>query len=74
MLGEPGEVTFRSSDACELAPGQITELVIEKRWTWRGDPYASGRIDGARIDVPRLGKEDRLNTDCRCCCIRGGVR
>jgi tetratricopeptide (TPR) repeat protein len=57
ILGERGEVTFRSSDACDVAPGQIAELVIEKRWTWRGDSYASGKIDGARIDVRTLDVE-----------------
>ena len=30
-------------------------LVIEKRWTWRGDSYASGYIENPRIAVERLG-------------------
>ncbi len=55
IFGELSEVTFRSGDVHDLAPGQIVTLVIDKRWLWRGDPYASGRIEDARIDVARLG-------------------
>jgi hypothetical protein len=29
-------------------------LVIEKRWTWKGDDYASGRIENPRIDIDKL--------------------
>jgi hypothetical protein len=26
-----------------------------KRWTWKGDDYASGRIENPRIDIDKLG-------------------
>ena len=55
ILGEADQVTFRSGDACEVAPGHFVTLDIGRRWTWRGDAYASGRIEDARIDVARLG-------------------
>ncbi len=32
-------------------------MVVEKRWTWRGDAYASGRVESARTDVTMLGLE-----------------
>ena len=57
LLADHDQITFRSRDACDIVPGQVVTLVIEKRWTWRGDAYASGSIDGARIDVPRLRLE-----------------
>ena len=53
--GEDGTVTFRSRDVCDVVPGHLVTLVVEKRWTWRGDPYASGKIEDASIDVARLG-------------------
>ena len=55
--GEPGQLTFRSSDAQAVVPGHVVTLVIEKRWTWLGDAYASGRIENPRIDVAKLGLE-----------------
>jgi len=55
ILGENGEVTFRSRDAWNVVPGQLATLVIEKRWTWRDDAYASGRIERPRIAVDELG-------------------
>ena len=58
VVGEPGEMTFRSRDlgaSQVFAPGQLATLLIEKRWPWRGDSYASGRIESARIDIPPLG-------------------
>jgi hypothetical protein len=57
ILAEDGQVTFRSGDVWEYVPGQIVTLVIERRWTWRGDAYASGKIAGARIDAEILGLE-----------------
>jgi hypothetical protein len=57
ILGEQGEVTFRSGDVWGVVPGHLVTLVIERRWTWRGDPYASGRIENPRIDVSKLGLE-----------------
>lgn len=57
VLGEQEQITLRSGDAWRLAPGQIITLRIEKRWTFRGDAYASGKIEGAVIDIARLGLE-----------------
>lgn len=55
VLGADGTVTFRSRDVWDVVPGHLVTLAVEKRWTWRGDPYASGSIEDARIDVTRLG-------------------
>lgn len=55
MLGEDGQVTFRSRDVWNVVPGHLVTLVIEKRWTWRDDAYASGRIENPRIEVEQLG-------------------
>lgn len=55
ILGEAGEVTFRTRDVWSVVPGHVVTLAIDRRWTWLGAPYASGRIERARIDVPRLG-------------------
>ena len=56
--GEEGEMTFRSGDVGgvePVVPGHVVTLVIKKRWTWRGDAYASGNIENPRIDVAKLG-------------------
>jgi len=55
--GEEGQVTFRTRDAWRVVPGHLASLIIEKRWTWRENACASGRIESARIDVARLGLE-----------------
>ncbi|MBX3246084.1 MAG: tetratricopeptide repeat protein [Myxococcales bacterium] len=55
ILGEEGQITFRSRDAREVVPGHLVTLVIEKRWTWRGDAYAAGRVENLRIAVDKLG-------------------
>lgn len=57
VLGEQGQVTFRSMDAGNVVPGHIVTLVIDRRWTWHGDDYASGRIEKPRVDVAKLGLE-----------------
>lgn len=57
ILGEEGQVTFRSGDVWGVVPGHLVTLVIERRWTWRGDAYASGKIENPRIDVAKLGLE-----------------
>ena len=54
LLGEGGHVTFRSADVWDVVPGQVATLVVERRWDWRGDDYASGRIENPRIDVGKL--------------------
>jgi tetratricopeptide (TPR) repeat protein len=55
ILGEDGQLTFRSSDVWSVVPGHVATLLLEKRWTWKGDAYSSGRIEDPRIDVAKLG-------------------
>lgn len=58
ILGEEGTVTFRSGDLqgrMQVVPGHVVTLVIQRRWAFQGNPYASGRIENPRIDVPKLG-------------------
>ncbi len=55
IFGEEGEVTFRSGDLYDVAPAHVVTLLVEKRWLWRGDAYASGKVAETRIDIPRLG-------------------
>jgi tetratricopeptide (TPR) repeat protein len=55
ILGEEASITLRASGVAELVPGQIVTVKIEKRWSFRGDPYASGQIERARIDIAALG-------------------
>lgn len=58
ILGEEGQVTFRSGDVNGIdpvVPGHVVTLSVDKRWEWRGDAYASGKVENARIDIPRLG-------------------
>ena len=55
VLGEEGQITFRSGDVWDVVPGHLVTLVIEKRWTWRDDAYASGHIENPRIAVDKLG-------------------
>jgi tetratricopeptide (TPR) repeat protein len=57
VLGEQDHITLRSGDVWRVAPGQIITVKIEKRWTFRGDAYASGKIESAIIDIARLGLE-----------------
>jgi hypothetical protein len=55
LVGADGHVTFRSQDVWKAVPGHLVTLVIEKRWTWRDDAYASGRLENPRIDIEKLG-------------------
>ena len=57
LLGEDEQVTLRSRDVWDLVPGHLATLVLEKRWTWRGDPYASGSVEAKRLDLAALGLE-----------------
>ncbi len=57
LFGGEGEVTFRSPDLRDVVPGHVLTVVIEKRWTSRGEAYASGTVADARIDIPALGLE-----------------
>ena len=54
IQGKHTQVTFRSRDVWDIAPGQLVTLVIEKRWTWRDDAYASGRIENPRIEIEKI--------------------
>lgn len=74
ILGEEGQVTLRSADVWKVVPGHLVSLAIKRRWTWRGDTYASGKI----IEDPRINMErgdldgargllmEVLGTDLRC--------
>lgn len=55
ICGEEGQVTFRSGDVSDVVPGHVVTLEIDRRWTWRGDAYGSGRVREPRIDVAKLG-------------------
>lgn len=55
VLGEDAQVTFRSRGVEDVVPGHLVIVVIDRRWTWRGDAYASGRIENLRIDIDKLG-------------------
>ena len=57
ILDEDEQITLRSRGVFALAPGQIITLRIEKRWKYRGNEYASGKIERARVDVGKLGIE-----------------
>jgi len=57
VIGEDGELTFRSGGVWKVVPGHVAELSVSKRWTHRGHAYASGAVEGARVDVPALGLE-----------------
>lgn len=38
VLGEPGELTFRSPDILRVVPGHLVALTIEQRWSWYEAP------------------------------------
>jgi len=52
---EDAEFTVRSMDATEVVPGHVVTLVLDRRWTWRGDAYATGRMLEPHIEVTKLG-------------------
>jgi tetratricopeptide (TPR) repeat protein len=55
ILGEIAQLTFRSGGIWQVVPGHRVTLAINKRWTWKGDPYASGQAENPRIAVDQLG-------------------
>lgn len=57
ILTEADQLTFRSANAWKVVPGQLVTLVIEKRWTWRGDAYATGEMENPRIELEKVGLE-----------------
>lgn len=56
-LTEAGQITFRSRDVWRVVPGHLVTLVVEKRWTWKADEYATGLIENPRIAVEKLALE-----------------
>ena len=58
-LGQEEQVTFRCSsyDAWLIAPGQLVEVTLNKKWVWGGNPYASGKIERVWTDVAALNLE-----------------
>ncbi len=57
--GEDSEVTLKCSgfQARRMAPGQFVDIDVEKRWTWRDYPFASGTVERVWTDVPSLDLE-----------------
>jgi hypothetical protein len=55
MSGHDGEVTLRIEAGVFLVRGHVVTGRITRRWSWRGDAYASGKIDAAVVDPTRLG-------------------
>ncbi len=55
IVGEDEQITFRSPDLLRIVPGQVAHVVLEKHWTWRGDQYATGRVQDVGIDIAKLG-------------------
>ncbi len=56
-LGESAQITFRREDAFLLIPGQVVDVGLDKRWTWKGDTYATGTYERPRVDIGALGLE-----------------
>lgn len=54
LLTEDTQLTFRSTGTYGVIPGHTVTLTLNKRWTWRGDAYASGAIENPRIDIGKL--------------------
>jgi hypothetical protein len=57
IVGEAEQVTLRAENIHSVVPGHVVALAVAKRWAWRGDAYAAAKLEGARIDVPKLGLE-----------------
>lgn len=55
LLGSDEQLTYRTSDVWKVVPGQVVTLAIKRRWLWRGDACASGKLETIRIDARRLG-------------------
>lgn len=55
VLGQTDELTVRAPELACVAPAQIATLRLTKRWTWRGDAYASGQLIDVKTDIARLG-------------------
>lgn len=63
--GETETITLRCSgfEAGRTLPGQLVEIVPQKRWSWRDATYVSGTIARRWTDVPALGLTPLALTD-----------
>jgi hypothetical protein len=50
-------ITLRTDAAWKVVPGQIATVILNRRWVWRGDEYAAGRLEAARTDILALSLE-----------------
>jgi hypothetical protein len=55
LLGSDRELTLRSGELWEAAPGWIVEVIPRKHWRYARHPYLSGEIGSWRLDVEALG-------------------
>lgn len=53
--GTEREITLRSSDIWDCAPGEIVTVLPRKQWRYAGHPYLSGKVESRRIDIAALG-------------------
>ena len=68
ILGETGQLTFRSGGVWRVVPGHRVTLAIDRRWTWKGDAYASGQAENPRVAVDELGRRPRPVPQARSVC------
>ena len=60
VQGEEGTLTLRCAGNrafVNVVPAQFIEATVNRRWLWRGDPYASGKIERVWTDIPALKLE-----------------
>lgn len=57
ILGEDVPISLRASGVKKLVPGHLATILLDRRWSARGERYASGRIENVCIDIARLGLE-----------------
>lgn len=55
ILGTEREITVRSADVWDMAPGEIVTLRARKQWTYARHPYLSGDVESHRLDIDALG-------------------
>jgi hypothetical protein len=56
------ELTLRSADVWDIAPGEIINVTPKKHWSYAGHPYLSGSITSSRFNVAVLNlKPLKLN-------------
>ncbi len=54
LLGADKELTLRTSDLWNVAPGEIVTVMPKKHWSFAGHPYLAADITGARFDLAAL--------------------